>query len=123
MPVNVAVFKPRRHTRLFDILFRLGTPARLRRSPGEAIQPNRRRRPRRVPSQPPGGTIHVLMLRETGLPEKGMRIRSRINELHLLRLVDKVLIAGLLDSGKLIPPLWAYLRITIVVDQTNSARG
>jgi hypothetical protein len=64
-----------------------------------------------------------LMLRETGLPEKGMRIRSRINKLHLLRLVDKIFIAGFLDSGKPIPSLWVNLRVRVIVDQTHSARG
>jgi len=62
------------------------------------------------------------MLRETGLPEKGMGIQSRINEFHLLGLVGKVLVTRFLDPGKPIPPLRIYFRITIIVYQTNSAR-
>src|SRR3984957_13158715 len=60
---------------------------------------------------------------ETGFPEESVRIQSGVNKLHLLWLVRKVFVAGFLDSRKPVPPLRIDLRITIIVDQANSARG
>jgi hypothetical protein len=79
---------------------RIGTWSRRRWSRRTRREGTPKESPVTVACQAAGAAIRGLMLRETRLPEESERIRSRINKLHLHPLVDKVFIAGLLDSGK-----------------------
>ena len=65
--------------------------------------------------------VAKLALGEAGPPEEAVWISSRINKFHPLWFIVQVFIARFLDSRKRIPSLWIYLRVTVIVDETNSA--